>query len=50
MAVEMLRKSTQHYSNLPEMSNVQYVQVRAICKEWNKITEKPTETAESEVK
>ena len=29
-------------THLPEMSNVQYVQVRAICKEWNKITEYPT--------
>ena len=26
-----------HQANIPEMSNVQYFQVRAICKERNKI-------------
>ena len=36
------RHCESHRTHLPEMSNVQYVQVRAICKERNKITEYPT--------
>ena len=32
------RHCESHRTHLPEMSNVQYVQVRAICKGWNKIT------------
>ncbi len=33
------RHCESHRTHLPEMSNVQYVQVRAVCKEWNKITQ-----------
>ena len=44
LTVRTIGTSESHGTHLPEMSNVQHVQVQAICKKRNKITEKSIET------